>query len=214
MKKFLFICDFDGTISKVDFYKKMMYEYMPEKASTSFVDFKAGKLQDIVFLNDIFNHINLDESALNEAILNLPLDDHFKELVDEVHRLGGDFIVLSAGCEYYIKKLFKHYQMNDIVIYSNEGFYRDSGLHITPNLASPFYSERYGIDKEKVVLHFKNDYNFLFYAGDSAPDFLASLHADIRFGKDELIDLYKKHTIDYIPFTCFAEIIPLLNTFL
>jgi 2,3-diketo-5-methylthio-1-phosphopentane phosphatase len=212
VKKFIFICDFDGTISKEDFYKKMMRKYMPEKEITRYVDFKSGKIQDIIFLNEIFNDVNLEEHLLDEDVLNLPLDDDFQNLIKEVHRLGGDFIVLSAGCEYYIKKIFEHHGIKDIAVYSNEGVYKEKGLYITPNTKSPFYSERYGIDKEKVVKHFKEQYDFLFYAGDSGPDFLASLHADVRFGKDELIKLYNKDSVTHIPFTCFSEIIPLLQT--
>lgn len=214
MKKFLFVCDFDGTISTEDFYKKMMRKYMPEKEKTGFVDFKAGKIQDIVFLNDIFNNINLDEIKLDEDILSLSLDDSFKDLIQEVHRLQGDFIVLSAGCEYYIKKIFEYHHLYNIPIYSNKGLYLNKGMHITPDLTSPFYSERYGIDKEKVVKHFKEKYDFLFYAGDSGPDFLASLHADVRFGKDELINIFNEHNTPHIPFRCFTEIIPLLKTYL
>ena len=174
MKKLLVISDFDGTISEEDFYKKIMYKYQNEKVDTTFKDFKQGKLKDIDFLNDIFMNMDLDEEEIGKEIQELKIDTDLKALIECVKEMGGDFIVLSAGCEYYIKKILEGYGLEAIPVYSNKGIYKEKGLHITPDLESEFYSERYGIDKEKVVCHFKEQYEYIIYIGDSAPDFKAS----------------------------------------
>ena len=49
------------------------------------------------------------------------------------------------------------------------------------------------------------------YAGDSAPDYKASLLADVRFAKDELIPLYDKAGEKYIPMKSFKDVISYLN---
>lgn len=211
MSKFLFISDFDGTISREDFYKKIMNKYMPEKAKSLYVQFKAGEILDIDFLNNIFTTMNLSKEELEKEILDLEIDPTFFEALQLIKQMGGDIIILSAGSEYYIKKIFHQHGLSDIPIYSSEGIYKDRGLHITPNVDSDFYSPRYGIDKEKVVQHFKAQYDYIMYAGDSAPDYKASLLADLRFAKDELIPLYDKAGEKYIPMKSFKDVISYLN---
>lgn len=211
MGKFLFISDFDGTISKEDFYKKIMNKYMPEKAKSLYVQFKAGEILDIDFLNNIFTTMNLSKKELEKEILDLEIDSTFFEALKLIKQMGGDIIILSAGSEYYIKKIFHQYDFSDIPIYSSEGIYKDRGLHIIPNVDSNFYSPRYGIDKEKVVQYFKDQYEYIMYAGDSAPDYKASLLADLRFAKDELIPLYEKAGEKYIPMRSFKDVISYLN---
>lgn len=211
MDKFLFISDFDGTISKEDFYKKIMKKYMPEKEKTLYRQFKAGEILDIDFLNNIFMTMDLSKEELETEILDLEIDATFFEALKLIEQLGGDVIILSAGSEYYIKKILDQHGLNGIPVYSSEGVYKDRGLHITPNLDSDFYSPRYGIDKEKVVQHFREQYDYMMYAGDSAPDYKGSLLADLRFAKDELISLYEEAGESYIPMKSFKDVINYLN---
>ena len=211
MKKFLVISDFDGTISQEDFYKKIMHTHQSEKIHTSFKDFKAEKIKDIDFLNDIFMNMDLDEEEIDKEILGLKIDPQLKALIECVREMGGDFIILSAGCEYYIHKILKSIGLQGIPVFSNKGIYKERGMHITPDQQSEFYSERYGIDKEKVVMHFKEQYEYIVYIGDSAPDFKASLHADKRFGKDELINLYNKAGVEHSAITCLKDVIAELS---
>lgn len=211
MKKILFISDFDGTISKEDFYKKIMYKYMPEKEQTYYKDFKAEKIKDVDFLNEIFTTINLEEDEIEKEIMELGIDEGFQKIVEKCGELGIDFIILSAGCEYYIKKILKHRGLESIPVFSNVGIYQKKGIRINPDQTSEFYSERYGIDKEKVVKHFREQYDMIIYAGDSAPDYKESLWADIRFTKGELIQLYEKSSRSYIPIESLEEIISYLD---
>ena len=210
MKKLLFISDFDGTISKQDFYKKIMKRYMPEKEKTLYVQFKAGQILDIDFLNDVFMTVDLTEEEFEKEILELEIDPEFFKVLELIKQIGGELIILSAGCGYYIKKILQHYSVSDIPVYSSDGVYKDRGLHITPDPESPFYSPRYGIDKVKVVQHFRDQYDHVMYAGDSAPDYKASLLADIRFAKDELIPLMDQAGEKYIKMESFEDIVKFL----
>lgn len=211
MKKILVIADFDGTISEEDFYKKIMNKYMPEKIETTYRNFKQEKMKDIDFLNDIFINMNLSEKEIEEEILDLKIDSYVKEVITYVRQMEGDFIILSAGCSYYIEKVIENLNIVAIPIFSNPGVYREKGMHIKPNKENEFYSERYGIDKELVVKYFRKQYEVIAYIGDSAPDYKASLHADIRFAKGELIELCEKNGVGHIPVSSFEEILNYLR---
>lgn len=155
--------------------------------------------------------MNLSKDELEKEILDLEIDPTFFEALQLIKQMGGHMIILSAGSEYYIKKIFHQHGLSNIPIYSSEGIYKERGLHIIPDIASDFYSPRYGIDKEKVVQHFRDKYDYIMYAGDSAPDYKASLLADLRFAKDELIPLYDKAGEKYIPMKSFEDVINYLN---
>lgn len=210
MKKFLFISDFDGTISKQDFYKHIMKKYMPEKEKTLYVQFKAGEILDIDFLNNIFMTMDITEDDLKKEIQELEIDPEFFKALELIKQMGGELIILSAGCAYYIKKILHHHGVSYIPVYSSDGMYKEGGLHITPDVNSPFYSPRYGIDKVGVVQHFRNQYDYVMYAGDSAPDYKASLLADIRFAKDELIPLLDEAGEKYIKMESFSDVVKFL----
>lgn len=55
--------------------------------------------------------------------------------------------------------------------------------------------------------NFRNEYEVIVYRGDSAPDYKASLHADIRFVKGELSDLYEKNGVEHMPISSFEEVL-------
>jgi len=95
--KFVFVSDFDGTISEIDFYQYIMKKYMPEKEFTSYRNWKSGKILDIDFLGEIFNNIGLSQEQLHREILNLPIDPTLSSFIRFIKNAQGDFVVLSAG---------------------------------------------------------------------------------------------------------------------
>ena len=60
MKKWAFVSDFDGTISKQDFYWMVIDKYFPEGREL-FKKWKSGELKDIEFLGTVFASINQSE---------------------------------------------------------------------------------------------------------------------------------------------------------
>lgn len=205
-KKFVFVSDFDGTISGKDFYWHIIEKYMPEKGQDLYKQWKMGNLLDIEFLGTVFQNIGQSENQIYKDILQLPIDPYLKPFIDFIHQQGGDFVVLSAGTSYYIDILFAHHGIEGITIYSNKGIYKSEGIHFELDPTHAFYSERYGIDKKKVVQHLKEKYETLYYAGDSGPDYEASLLCNLRFAKAGLREMYKENHIDFYPFDSFKEI--------
>ena len=98
MKKFLFISDFDGTMTSQDFFLQIMYRYQHNRVFSN--NWKSG----FDLLSDVFDSINLSESDLQREIEYIPLDPYFVNTVKLVRKYGGDFLILSAGCKYYIER--------------------------------------------------------------------------------------------------------------
>ncbi|AOM83011.1 MtnX-like HAD-IB family phosphatase [Salisediminibacterium beveridgei] len=205
MTSWAFVSDFDGTISKEDFYWLVIHQYYPEGESL-YYKWKKGDFLDIEFLTKIFSSINEEEDKILEMIKEIPLDESVKPFIDEVHANGGDFIILSAGTDYYIRELLRMHSLPNVPVYSNRGFYQDGNIHLAVDPHNPFYSKRYGIDKQAVMKDLKNTYDYLFYYGDSEPDAHPAKEADRMYAKDGLVDILSSQGTPFTEVNSFKEI--------
>lgn len=205
-KKFVFISDFDGTISHKDFYWYMIENYLKEEGNEQYKRWRNGEIKDIEFLGYVFKNIGRTETEIDEDIKSMEIDPFLKEFVHFINERNGDFVILSAGSSYYINIILKHIGLNDITVYSNKAVFKEKGLHFDLDSTDQFYSERYGLDKKKVVQYLKTKYDFLYYAGDSEPDFEPSLICDARFARGRLVPLFEQNGVEFYPFENFERI--------
>lgn len=206
MEKFVFISDFDGTLTEKDFYKIITDEYLKEETKEMYKDWKNKKIKDVEYLGYVFGNIKRTEKEIYEDIMKIKLDCFASEFIKNIQAEGGDFIVVSAGTGYYIDKVLKNNGIEGVEVYTNKGVFKDNGIHFVLDENSEFYSEIYGIDKMKVVKKLKGKYDKIFYAGDSEPDLKAALVADVVFAKSELIDFLKQEDKKFIEFNDFNDI--------
>jgi 2-hydroxy-3-keto-5-methylthiopentenyl-1-phosphate phosphatase len=206
MKKFAFVSDFDGTLTKRDFYHIIIDKYLTDWGRSFYEDWKKTKKINVEFLNKIFGSINRSEEEIRGEILNIPIDNYAKAFIKRVSKNGGDFYILSAGTSYYIEILLQHLGLENVNVISMKGIYKDGGISILPDRNHIFYSEIFGLDKKKVIKSLKGKYEFVFFAGDSEPDLEAAKAADTAFAKDGLIDLLSKEKKDFIAFDDFGQV--------
>ncbi|QHA92061.1 MtnX-like HAD-IB family phosphatase [Bacillus sp. N1-1] len=205
MKKWAFVSDFDGTISKKDFYWLVIDTYYPE-GKPLYKKWKAGEMQDIDFLSQVFQSIDQHEEQIIQDILSLPIDEHVPSFIRTVQESGGDFYILSAGTDYYIHHILEHYGIKDVPVFSNKGYYEDKNVHLSIDENHKHYSRRYGIDKSKVIAELKETYDVVYFAGDSEPDSHPAKVADLTFAKDTLQDLLKENNVPYVAVDSFLQI--------
>ncbi len=205
MKRFLFISDFDGTMTSQDFFLQIMYRYEHAKVFSN--NWKSG----FDLLSDVFGSINLSEDELQNEIEHIPLDPYFVDVVNLVRNCGGDFLILSAGCKYYIERKLKSVGIDNVNIIANDGVYKNGGIELIRDKNDRFYSEKFGIDKERVVKYFRDKYEVIAYAGDSFVDFEACKLCDLKFSKGRLDNILNLFAIDHYNFKNFSEIVKILN---
>ncbi|EWG10093.1 MtnX-like HAD-IB family phosphatase [Cytobacillus firmus] len=205
MKKWAFVSDFDGTISKRDFYLIMMDKYFPEGRSLM-PKWKAGEIRDIDFLNKVFTSINQDEERIISDIYSIEIDEYVPDFIEKIQQNGGDFYILSAGTDYYIHHILKKFGVKGVQVFSNEGYYHEKNVHMNIDKNHQHYHEQYGIDKSKVIQDLKKEYETVFFIGDSEPDSHPAEHADITFAKNGLQDLLREKGIRFVPVKEFTEV--------
>lgn len=205
MKKWAFVSDFDGTISKQDFYIFMMDKYFPEGREL-FKKWKAGELKDIDFLSTVFKSINQEEEQIIEDTLSIPIDEYVPHFIKNVQKNGADFYILSAGTDYYIYHILKKYGIENVKVFSNEGYFHEKNVHLNVDKNLWHYSERYGIDKSKVIQKLKNEYEKVYFIGDSEPDSHPAVFADLTFAKNGLQDILRENRVTFVPVGDFKEV--------
>lgn len=205
-KSFTFVSDFDGTLTEKDFYKIIIDDYLGDKGRTLYEEWRKGYLEDQVFLETIYGSINLEETKLLEDIQNLKWDESAFHFIQKVEEAGGTFIILSGGTSYYIDLFLKAKGLSHIPVYAHPGVYKNKGIHLKIDKCSPYYSEKYGMDKAKVLKMLKQRYSHVYYAGDSATDVPACKIVDLAFAKGKLQDLLATANTPFIPFNTYQDI--------
>jgi 2-hydroxy-3-keto-5-methylthiopentenyl-1-phosphate phosphatase len=205
MTKWAFISDFDGTISKKDFYWIIIEKYYPE-GKDLFRRWKDGELKDIEFLSTVFSSIHQDEEQTLKDIHDIPIDEHAVPFINKVQANGADFYILSAGTDFYINEILSKYGVADVRVFSNKGYFKEKNVIMDIDPEEWHYSERYGIDKSIVLRRVKENYDFVFYYGDSEPDSHPAEFADITFAKDALISILREKNISCIPVRDFKDV--------
>ena len=205
-KPFVFVSDFDGTLTEKDFYQMIIDDYLGEAGQTLYKEWREGLHDDKDFLDKIYSSINREEAEILEDILRIEWDESATQFIKQIRENGGEFIILSAGTSYYIDRLLKEKGLSVIKVCSNPGVYKDKGIHLQLDKNSPYYSDKYGIDKAKVIEDLKKQYTHVYYAGDSAPDIPPCKIADIAFAKGKLQDLLNAEGINFIPVESYKDI--------
>ena len=200
MKSFLFISDFDGTITAQDFFKQILLRYDPEKI------FNPTGKRGFELLKETLEGINLKQEEFEKEIEHIPMDLSFIKFYKFFNKNLGDILILSAGSKYYIEKKLGLQGLKNLKIIANEGFFKNGKFKLKKNEEEKFKEDEFGVSKEKVVLYYKNKYEKIAYAGDSYVDFKASCKADLIFAKANLAKILKMFNMKFNEFKNFSDI--------
>lgn len=213
-KSKVLISDFDGTISRKDFFWYAIDELLTKNDIQPWEDYLAKKITHIEALSRIFSKIRLGEKEFYDFILSLPIEECFVETAKYCCQNGIGYYIISAGADFYIKCILKYLKVDKMVtLICNESFYKpETGLVIIkPDKNHEFYSENYGVNKKLAVESIKRKYDFTIFAGDGRPDFDAAKIADKVFARDCLFDLCKVNGIQATRFSTYCEILDYLK---
>lgn len=209
MKKTALISDFDGTITKTDFFNMVVDELLTPADLQPWKDYVAGKITHVEALGRIFSKVRIPLEQMDVFIQSIEIDNQFPQTLELCKKLGIPVYICSAGMNYYILKRIPGYikEYNIEVISNNGEYFPDKGFVMTPPPPDyPFYSKDVGIAKEAVVESLKNRGYFTIYAGDGRPDIKAAKAADAVFAKDVLLELCKEQNVETIKFDGFGDI--------
>lgn len=211
MKPCIFFSDFDGTMSKKDFYLRYAEGHLSTLDAKLVAEYRAGTLTSYDYLNEMLRNIGASEEEIRSHIDDLEMEEYIAETVSLVKERGGDFTVISAGSTLYIRPVLDRVGLKEVPLFANEGEFIEGGMQMQFPKDDRFFCSFYGIKKAAVVESLKANYHKTIYAGDGSSDLEAAKLCDIRFAKRSLAKRLDKENVSYHPFESYHDIFLKLN---
>ena len=202
------VSDFDGTMTRHDFYKLALELLLPVDVPDYWDEYRSGSITHFEGLRRYFAAIRASEQEARAVVERMELDPQLPAAIDSLRQAGWDVVVTSAGCEWYIRQLLSAADV-DIEVHANPGqFVAGQGLLMEMSTESPFWSPMLGVDKAGVVRHFLSEGRTVAFAGDGFPDAdPARLVPDnLRFARGDLADVLQRERLPFHPFDVWSDI--------
>ncbi|WP_181186064.1 MtnX-like HAD-IB family phosphatase [Alkalicoccus urumqiensis] len=190
MADYAFITDFDGTLTREDFYWMVIHTCWPE-GEKEYHHWQNGGMQDVDFLTKAFLQMKNRPAPLEQWVKEIPYDETAIPFLKKLEAEGIPWYIVSAGADVYIQLFCEMHGLHPEAVYANRAEFRDQQIQLFQDPDAPFYSERYGIDKKLAVRAAASFHKKTCYFGDSGPDALAAGETDLLFARDRLPDILK-----------------------
>lgn len=202
------ICDFDGTITKVDSINDFLDKFADKKWLDIEADWVAGKVSTCDAMRGQFGLVkNMTEEKLNAFFESMEIDETFIDFRRFAAENNIKIVIVSDGFEYFIRRILEKYGIKDIEIYSNHFEFNNGNFKMDfPNIKSDCVRHA-GTCKCHFIKNFKNKYDTVFYVGDGPSDYCAADKVDFLFAKKRLLTYCKANDIPYNEYIDFNEVI-------
>lgn len=207
MEKICILSDFDGTITTKDGLYSFIEAYAQDGWEEIEEDWVQGKIDSKECLTEEFKLVpNLSEELISQFIETISIDETFINFYNKIVKKGIDFYIVSDGIDYFIDRILKKYNLNEVKAISNHGEFRGEFFEITFPNDNPNCVNNAGTCKCKVLNDLKKNYDKIIYIGDGASDFCVADKADILYAKKRLLEFCQDKGIKYIPYNKFEDI--------
>lgn len=208
----LLVTDFDGTMTRHDFYKLAAQSLLPPEMPDYWAMYRGGRMTHFEALQAIFASIKADREAVNAVVDRMELDPDLSSALGGLRASGWEVIVVSAGCEWYIRILLDRAGV-DLPVFANPGRFEDGrGLLMDLPRGSPFFSPSLGVDKAAVVRQGIVEGRRVAFAGDGFPDLAPArlVPASLRFARGDLARVLSDESLAYHHFDRWSQIAEVL----
>jgi 2-hydroxy-3-keto-5-methylthiopentenyl-1-phosphate phosphatase len=201
------VTDFDGTMTKHDFYQLAIETCIPSDCPNYWDEYRAGRMTHFVALQSYFHAIRASELEISQLIDRMEFDPGAGEAISRLQEAGWRVIIASAGCDWYIRRLLSDANV-DVPIHANPGRFYDGSLHMELPTDRTFYSPELGVDKVAVVRDLRASGIVTSFAGDGYPDVEPAkvVEAPLRFARGDLARVLSSQAIPYHSFYVWSDI--------
>lgn len=208
----ILVSDFDGTLTKHDFYKLAIESLLPPDTADNWAEYRAGAITHFEALRRYFAAIRATEEQVLAVVRKMGLEPGLPAAVQSLRHAGWEVVVASAGCAWYIRRLLGEAGVS-LEVHSNPGkFQPGAGLLMEMPLGSPFLSPTLGINKTGVVQHHLAEGRTVAFAGDGFPDAEPArlVPGNLRFARGDLADVLRAEGLPFQRFDAWSEIAEIL----
>jgi len=206
------ISDFDGTMTRHDFYKLAIEQLLPQDTPDYWADYRTGAITHFEALRRYFAAIRKTEAEVLAVVEQMELDPELPAAVVTLAASGWKVIVTSAGCDWYIRRLLARAGVH-VEVHANPGrFETGRGLLMEMPRGSPYLSTSLGVDKAAVVRAHLARGGQVAFAGDGFPDAESArlVSPDLRFARGDLANVLRQEGLEFHSFQAWSEITHML----
>ena len=207
MNTSIIVCDFDGTITKVDSINDFLERFADKEWLKVEDEWVAGRVGTSDAMRLQFGMIkSMTQEKFDNFFESVEIDPSFKVFYERAKAKGIKVVIVSDGFEYFVKRVLNKYGIDDIEVYSNSFEFKNGEFLMDfPNKVDGC-ARNAGTCKCKFVEKFKQLYDFVFYVGDGASDFCVADKVDFLFAKKRLSEYCKKNNISFTEYIDFNEV--------
>ena len=203
--KLAVLCDFDGTVTKVDVGHQVYAHFGDERWKEVNQRWRRGEISSKDCLIGEYSFLDASEQEVMEHIMKMEIDPGLLDLVDTCRNNDIPIAIVSDGFDFYIHAMLEKYGLSDIDVFCNQ--MRFNGRKV--ELSFPFYDQGCGVCgncKKLHVQNFEDDSRTVIYVGDGLSDRYAARASDVVFAKADLKTYLINNSIDFIEFTNMSDV--------
>jgi 2,3-diketo-5-methylthio-1-phosphopentane phosphatase len=208
MRPGLLVSDFDGTITRNDFYRLIVETFAPSGLETFWKGYVEGRYSHFEALAGIFATLRATEPEVLLALQRSEAEPELAAWVGRLNEAGWDVVIASAGCQWYIERILSSSGVR-LEVHANPGRYEEGrGLIMELPHGSRFFCPRVGIDKAAVVRAGLERGQVLAFAGDGFTDLPAAklVPEQRRFARVDLATALQNEGLPFRPFERWGEV--------
>jgi 2,3-diketo-5-methylthio-1-phosphopentane phosphatase len=208
-KRFKIFLDFDGTITKNDVGEEIFRKFLDESIVKKIVDdLIADKISSRQCWESLCESASiLNKTDFDDFILTQEIDPTLHRFVEFCEKQEFQLFVLSDGFDYYIDKILKRENLNQLKVFSNKLILTDDGKLIP---SFPYYNADCRSSsncKRNHILENSSEDDYTVFIGDGNSDNDAIQYVDFIFAKDDLLKFCEVQRITYFPFRNFDDVL-------
>jgi HAD superfamily phosphoserine phosphatase-like hydrolase len=207
MRPGLLVSDFDGTITRRDFYDLASEHLDLPGIATFWPGYLSGRYSHFEALAGVFASARARDEDWLRLVELATACPGLAVWVERLRQSGWDVTVASAGCHWYIGKILARGGA-ELEVHANPGTVREGRLLMELDPSSPYFCPRVGIDKSAIVRAGLERGQAVAFAGDGQTDLPAALLVPPgrRFARARLADLLRREGAAFHPFDSWDEV--------
>jgi 2-hydroxy-3-keto-5-methylthiopentenyl-1-phosphate phosphatase len=204
--RFMFFCDFDGTVTKEDVIDRILEEF----ADPLWTDIERSWIHGEIGSRDCLARqirlIKARKHDLLDFVEAIEIDETFVEFARYCKTKAFEIVILSDGIDLFIHTILNRHGLNDIRVFSNSLGSTAEGYEMVFPYFRDDCSSQSGICKCKIMEGLASPSNINILIGDGRSDFCVAGKADLTFAKSALLDFCRSEKIPHIEQREFRDI--------
>lgn len=202
------ICDFDGTITKVDCINDFLERFADKKWLDIEQDWIAGKISTCEAMQSQFALIkDMTNQKISDFFDSVQIDKYFKSFYELAKKNNIKVVIVSDGFEYFVRQVLERNGISGIEIYSNSLKFKNGKFEMAFPFMNSLCNRNAGTCKCNFIKKFRKYYKTIYYIGDGVSDYCPADKVDFLFAKSKLLEYCKERNIPYIEYRNFREVI-------